>query len=247
MPQAIAIGLLVFAGLMLLGRLFLKASPATLVRLIRWFAIGLLMAVLLLLVVTGRLPIILAFFGAMIPWLFRAAQVHALWRYFRNAFGGGAGWHAAGTSGGNSSRVETRWLRMELDHDSGHLDGEVLDGPFRGRRLSQLSFDEAMRLYREIQADAQSRQLLESWLDRAHPDWREEPAAQAEAERPAAPGGGRMTREEACSILGLQPGASAADIKAAHRRLMMACHPDHGGSDWLAARLNQAKEVLLDD
>lgn len=245
--QVIAVGLLVLAVLMLLGRLFVVASPATLARLVKGVGLGLLAVVLLLLVVTGRLPLLLAFFAALIPWAFRAIQLHSLWRYFRNAFGGGgAGWHPAGSASPNTSQVETRWLRMILDHDSGQLDGEVLDGPFRGRILSQMSLDEARHLYRDIQGDTQSRQLMESWLDRVHPDWRDEAADDTAPSTPPSVGT-RMDRDEAYAILGLTPGASAADVKAAYHRLMRACHPDHGGSDWLAARLNQAKDVLLED
>ncbi len=245
MPQVIAVGLLVVAVLLLLGRLFVSASPATLARLVKGFGLGLAAVLLVLLVVTGRLPLLLAFFAALIPWAFRAIQVHSLWRYFRNAFGGGAGWHPAGSASPNTSQVETRWLRMILDHDSGHLDGEVLDGPFRGRMLSQLSLDEARRLYRDIHGDAQSRQLMESWLDRVHPDWRDDDSGEGDAAPEPPPAGTRMSRNEACAILGLKPGAPPAEVKAAHHRLMRTCHPDHGGSDWLAARLNQAKDVLL--
>jgi hypothetical protein len=56
---------------------------------------------------------------------------------------------------------------------------------------------------------------------------------------------GAMTREEAWQVLGLRPGATVAEIRAAHRRLMRAAHPDTGGSDWLAARINQARDILL--
>ncbi|MEI7711735.1 MAG: DnaJ domain-containing protein [Rhodospirillales bacterium] len=56
---------------------------------------------------------------------------------------------------------------------------------------------------------------------------------------------GTMTAVEAYQVLGLKPGASDAEIKDAHRRLMMAAHPDHGGSDWLATRINQARDVLM--
>jgi hypothetical protein len=57
--------------------------------------------------------------------------------------------------------------------------------------------------------------------------------------------GAAMTRDEAYQILGLKPGADADAIHAAHRRLMRAAHPDTGGSDWLASRINQARDVLL--
>ncbi len=57
--------------------------------------------------------------------------------------------------------------------------------------------------------------------------------------------GGRMTRNEAFDVLGLQPDAPEEAVRAAHRRLMRSAHPDHGGSDWLASRINQARDVLL--
>lgn len=244
MAQVFAVGLLLLAAALLLARLFVSARPATLARLIKWGGAGLLAVLLLLLVLTGRLPLLLAFAGALIPWLIRFAQIHALWRHLKGAFSSATGWHAAGSASPNTSDVETRWLRMTLDHDSGHLDGEVLDGPFAGRRLSQLSFDEAMTLRRNIAGDDQSLQLMETWLDRVHPDWREAEAP-PNTEPPPAGGSAAMSRDEAYAVLGLAPGAAEAEIRVAHRRLMMSCHPDHGGSDWLAARLNQAKDVLL--
>lgn len=242
MPQVLAVGLLVLAAAMLLARLFLTARPATLARGIKWGGSGVLAALLLLLVVTGRLPLLLAFVGALIPWLIRFAQLHALWRHLKGAFASATGWHAAGSASPNTSQVATRWLRMTLDHDSGHLDGEVVDGPFAGRQLSQLSFDEAMALHRSIAGDDQSLQLMETWLDRVHPDWRD---AQAPPDAQPPPASGMMSRDEAYAVLGLTPGCGDEEIRAAHRRLMMSCHPDHGGSDWLAARLNQAKDTLL--
>lgn len=62
---------------------------------------------------------------------------------------------------------------------------------------------------------------------------------------PAPPRAGAMSRQEAFEVLGLRPGASETEIRDAHRRLMRGAHPDAGGSDWLASRINQARDVLL--
>ncbi|HBK08220.1 MAG TPA: hypothetical protein DDZ81_20605 [Acetobacteraceae bacterium] len=56
---------------------------------------------------------------------------------------------------------------------------------------------------------------------------------------------GNMTRQEAFEVLGLPPTASEIDIREAYHRLMRGAHPDAGGSDWLASRINQARDVLL--
>lgn len=148
---------------------------------------------------------------------------------------GGAGRNAG------ASDIETAYLRMQLDHASGQITGEVLDGHYRGRRIEELATEEVVDLLAEcLAADPQGAQLLEAYLDRVEPGWRE-----AQARSPGAEAPGPMTREEAYKILGLAPGASDGDVRAAHRRLMKHHHPDHGGSTYLAAKINEAKEVLL--
>ncbi|HEX3210723.1 MAG TPA: DnaJ domain-containing protein, partial [Geminicoccaceae bacterium] len=150
------------------------------------------------------------------------------------------------SSGGASSEVETATLRMQLDHRTGELEGEVLRGRFSGRHLASLGLSELLELLADCRReDPRSVALLETYLDRRAPDWRAREAAGAGSERPAGAGATAMDEATAWRVLGLAPGASAAEIKAAHRRLMTRLHPDHGGSSYLAAQLNQAKDFLL--
>ena len=160
-------------------------------------------------------------------------------------FGGGFG--SAQKSQGQTSHVETERLEMELDHDSGYMDGKVLAGRFSGRALSSLSDREAIELYNDFAADRlKEASLMEAYLDWRIAGWREqaEDAAAANAGR-ARSRGARMSADEARAVLEVGPDASEDDIRQAHRRLMMKMHPDHGGSTYLAARINEAKEVLL--
>ena len=147
-------------------------------------------------------------------------------------------------SPGRVSRVRTAFLEMELDHDSGAMRGRILAGPHDGASLDDL--DPATLIGLLSQIDGDSRDLLAAYLDRRQPGWREhaQSDAAAGAGRSAARGS-KMTEEEAYQILGLQPGASAQDIGRAHRSLMKKLHPDQGGSTYLAARVNEAKDVLL--
>ena len=138
--------------------------------------------------------------------------------------------------------VETRFLVMSLNHASGDIDGDVREGPSAGRRLSDLSIPELQALYRLCSEDADSLRLLETWLDRYHPEWRDDTG---ETGRGSGPSSGAMSRSDALAILGLEDGASDSDIREAHRRLIANLHPDKGGSSYLAAQINQAKDVLL--
>jgi len=160
----------------------------------------------------------------------------------------GSPFGSARKSPGQASRVRTDRLEMELDHDSGRMDGKVLAGRFKDRALSSLSDRETFELLDELQADgAQEAPLVEAYLDWRLPGWRDqgdEKTAKEEAPR-GRPRASRMSAEEAYAVLGLEKGASEDDIRQAHRRLMMKMHPDQGGSTYLAARINEAKEVLL--
>lgn len=148
-----------------------------------------------------------------------------------------------GPTPGKNSDIETPYLRMTLEHDSGVLRGTVLQGKFEGRNLEELSLDELVELLHECRVnDPQSATVLETYLDRVHgAEWR---GAGEEAGAGSA-SGGTMTRDDAYEVLGLQPGASEDEIRDAHRKLLMANHPDKGGSTYLAAQINQAKDTLL--
>ena len=145
-------------------------------------------------------------------------------------------------SAGQVSRVRSAYLEMELDHDTGAMRGIILAGPREGTRLEGLDVETLIGLMSEI--DDESRSLLAAYLDRRDAGWREHAQADAATGRGGAPRG-PMTHEEAYQILGLQPGAQAEEIVRAHRTLMKRIHPDQGGTNYLAARVNEAKDTLL--
>jgi hypothetical protein len=175
-----------------------------------------------------------------------AALLGALGSWLLGWSGGGPGW-GGGASGkkstGQTSTVVTEHLEMELDHDSGATSGKVLKGMFAGRDLDSLKPAEVALLWHDCRfVDPQSAQLLEAYLDRVHPTWRDDVAR---GERAMRDRDGRMQPAEAYEILGLKPGATDEDIRRAHRDLMLKLHPDRGGSTYLAAQVNEAKDVLL--
>jgi hypothetical protein len=150
------------------------------------------------------------------------------------------------TAAGQASRVRTAFVEMELDHGSGRMRGRILAGPHQGASLDTLDVATLIGLLSAVDAD--SRDLLAAYLDRRQPGWREYAQGDAAAGRGggrASARSGKMTEEEAYQILGLQPGASAQDVTRAHRSLIKKLHPDQGGSTYLAARVNEAKDVLL--
>ena len=242
----LGLGLLVLV--VFLSRWFATANPSNLARWVKRVFIAAGAAATIYLGVTGKAHL------AFLP----LALTGLPWFLGRMA----AGRMNPNPTAGQSSDVETPYLRMTLDHDSGEMEGTVLQGRHAGRRLDDLTEHELLDLFGECSLrDDEGRRLLEAYLDRTlGPDWRERAEAEAERAHAAAGGTGQgwgrkrqgagagrtpMTREEAYEILGLQPGADADEIKEAHRTLMRKLHPDHGGSNYLAAKINQAKELLL--
>jgi len=237
------LGVALLAGLLLAGRWFVSADPKTLVKALKWLLFGVIGAVVLFFLFTGRLAWAFYALPALLPWFVRARGAHRAFKTFSRMYGSAGG---AGT--GQTSDVDTRFLRMTLDHDSGEMSGEIKEGAFAGRRIETLGVDELVELLHACWTeDQQSAQVLEAYLNRVHPDWRERAQAGAGGAGGggAAARGGAMSRAEALDVLGLKAGATEAEIKDAHHRLIAGLHPDHGGSTYLAAKINQARDVLL--
>jgi DnaJ-domain-containing protein 1 len=151
----------------------------------------------------------------------------------------------AKASQGQSSTVETALLRMQLAHDTGDLQGEVLEGEFKGWRLADMTREQLEALMAFCRShDDESARLLDSYLQQRFPG--EGPFGNEQAGGGNHAGGDSdFTRAEALQILGLTEDASRDEIIAAHRKLMQKLHPDRGGNDYLAAKVNQAKDFLL--
>lgn len=237
MPYLI-LGIALLIAFIFFARWFVDTDPKVIAKAARSGVIVLVVIGALVLLFAGRQALVAIWF--LLPFVLPLL----LWRRIKHRMKA-----AQGPTPGQQSEITTRFLRMALDHDSGEMDGEVREGPFAGQRLSQLAQLELQALWQDCQADAQSLAVLEAYLDRTQgPDWREAMGAGArDSGAGAAAGAGAMSREEALAVLGLEEGAGAAEIRAAHRRLMQKIHPDHGGSDYLAAKINQAKDLLLGD
>jgi hypothetical protein len=250
------LGRLVILGALILGVLwflhwFRRTPPQRVAKSLRRAALYGAIGLVVVLVATGRLNPLFAALAAAIPFVIRGVNLlrmlPAIQQVLRmlgiQGIPGVSSGGNPGSSGGTST-INTRFLEMSLDHDSGRMDGLVLEGEYRGRRLSEIDLDQLMELLAVCRAhDPRSAALLEAYLDRVHGErWREgaETGGQGGFSSET-----RMTREEAFSILGLDEGATSDEIREAHRRLMQKFHPDRGGSDYLAAKINEAKRQLL--
>ena len=222
-------------GLFALYQLFLRRLDAhRLARYIRWGAGGAVALITVLLLMRGQAGV---------------ASVTGYLAYLILRYGriGGFSFEDPNPSIDNESAVRARFISMTLDHDTGEVTGKVIGGRFRGRDLMSLDEDETRLLLDEVSRDPDSLSLLETWLDKNRTGWREHFAGQGgagaaagSAEAPAAD-----PDAEAYDILGLKPGATEDEIRATYRKLMMGVHPDQGGSAYLAAKINMAKDRLL--
>ncbi len=171
-----------------------------------------------------------------LPLLIRSFPLLAQWLQQRQG---------PGQSGSQHSEVKSQFLRMTLDHSSGELDGEVTNGPFKDWFLREMDRQQLLDLLEFCRAnDPDSEQLLSSYLEQRFPEGFDQDA-QSEADEPSGSASTGMTRREALAVLGLDDDATEDDIIAAHRSLIQKLHPDRGGNDYLAAKINEAKDFLL--
>lgn len=217
--------------------LFLTVNPSTLAFLIRRIVPMALIgagAVLMLLKQAGLGSLLL--FGGL-----------ALFRRMRGVgtLGPSGGGGFGGSGGQQRSSVRSAALEMQLDHETGAMNGLVLVGAYEGKELDLLEREELFELRSEIADDGESLALLDAYLDRRLAGWREDAHADADAGLGSPASSGPMGKKEAYEVLGLSAGASVEEIRKAHRRLMKTAHPDSGGSTFLAAKINEAKDVLL--
>ncbi len=234
------LALVALVGLMWFFAWYGKATPKQRNNAVRNLLVYGIAGGLILLVVIGKAPVLFAALGAALPWIHRGLMAKRLWGMFKSA---------QGPSTGQTSRIDTQFLAMQLEHESGRLDGEILAGRFAGQMLSALELNQLVLLLQDYQTqDVQSASVLVAFLDRHFADWRDQfSEAHSNQSQGSQTTGPDLTPTQAYQILGLEQGISAKDVIGAHKRLMQKLHPDRGGSDFLASQVNRAKDILLDE
>ncbi len=226
-----------YAGL----RMLLRKQALTVKQFFTLYLAALAGLLLLFLGLTGRLHPLFAVVGAilpfaarLLPWIGRGTQAFSLFKYLQGLAAG----RGPPPTGPPQSEIKTRFLHIILIHSTGMMDGKVLEGTLQGSELSNLHLEQLLSLLDECRVDGDSLNVLQAYLDRQHEGWRDQGAG--------SPGvaSGNLTRQQAYEVLGLSPGASREEIIDAHRKLIQKMHPDRGGSTYLAARINEAKDQL---
>mgnify|MGYP001167829311 CR=1 FL=1 len=225
-------------------RMLLRKKPLTVQQFFRLYLVVLAALALLYFVFVGILHPLFALIGAVLPYLARVIgwvpQGARLFSFFNQARRGMSGTGAPG----QISEINTRYLHMVLFHDTGMMDGEVLQGKYANAKLGMLELEQILEVRSECSDDADSLSVLEAFLEREHAGWREQSGAESAQSNSSSDSA--MSENQAYEILGLSKDATRDDVIEAHRRLMQKLHPDRGGSTHLAARVNEAKSILLE-
>ena len=237
----IVIGLISLISFFLLLRFLVSAEPKKIIQLIKWTLVLLFIFILIFFGIR---------FSSFILWLILPVLFFSLRtllgvflsRFFMNYFNLRTNSFYNSNNSSNTSSVETEYIVMSLNQNDGDVSGRIKKGSFSGKKLENLSLESLFELREELRVDQESLDLIEAYLDRlVGSDWRE----QAENQSPEESDSTIMTLKEAYLLLGLNENANKDEIKAAHHKLMLKIHPDQGGSNFLASKINLAKELLL--
>lgn len=189
----------------------------------------------LALVVTGRAHWLTAAFAALLPLAkgliavtLRSLPLLQIWqRHSNSQFG---------------PRIKTAYLEVKINLRNGHIDGKVLQDEHTDQSLSQLDQTQLENLLETLRGvDREGAMLLQAYLIRRFGAR----ARDSQQQQYQAPSSSSMSRDEALQILGLEADADEQAIIKAHKRLIQKLHPDRGGNDYLAAKINAAKDCLL--
>jgi len=233
LPRIILIALILLIVAYAINR-YLRLPAEKQKKLIKVLIISGVAVLMLILALSGRLNWLLAAVGALLPLLPRAAKMlFSLWPallpYFRRY------------QQNKQTSMHTRFVKLQIDMLNGELQGEVLEGKFKGHKLQAMTLVQLTQLLDECKhEDAESAALLTAYLQRTHPEWEH---AGDSADYSTADTG--MSEQQARSILGVSENASKKEIIKAHKQIMQKIHPDKGGSDYLAQQVNQAKNTLM--
>jgi hypothetical protein len=235
MPQLIIAAFILwflFYGL----KMFTRANPVILAKAVKRGGGIVALGIAVFLLMRGQIEVAMGL-GGLGAWLLGWSAVPSL---------RGFSWKKAGQPAGRVSRVRSAMIEMELDHESGGMQGTVLAGDLEGRKLSSMTRPQCEALFALCQRDdPEGARLLEAYLDRRFAGWRVAGEGDGDARGRAMARSGAMSEDEAYEVLGLQKGAGREEVARAHRTLMKKLHPDHGGATNLAARVNEAKDVLM--
>jgi hypothetical protein len=238
MPYFI-LGIALLIGALLIARWYVNAPPSALLKMFKWLAIILAIVIVLFFLIVGPKLWALWALPVLLPWIMRA---RAAARLAKNWSRMSSNNQQTQSDPKQMSEVETEFIKMYLDHKTGEMNGEVTQGDFGGKTLRSLPLEDLLKLLSEVGADVQSLQVLTAYLEMYHSgEWQQHSNGSESAGNTS----GSMSVEEAYKILGLEADASVDSIKEAHHKLMTKNHPDHGGSNFLATKINQAKDLLI--
>ena len=245
MLARLVIGLLIAFMTFVLMRIILRNSKLSVRQFFRFYFLTLFGIFFIYLAITGFFNPLLAFLAVLvpflmrfIPWISRSLQLFSLFKKVQNFTS------EQSSADQKISEINTKYLHMVLFHESGKMDGDVLEGKYVGVKLSQLDFEQILELRKECSHDLDSRNLLEAFLDREYIKWREKRDDSSQTDDITS---SAMNRPQAFEILGLPQEATRDQVIQAHRKLMQRLHPDRGGSTYLAAKINEAKSLILEE